>query len=85
MFCGAGVSTADETAAGQGHTRTYFIAADNVDWNYEPVRLPPLLRGEREVTAPPHVNLQVYKKAIYREYADAIAQGLVAYYSRRSL
>jgi hypothetical protein len=27
----------------------------------------------------------VIRKSIYREYADAIAEGLVAYYSRRSL
>jgi len=75
MFCCAGVSTADETA-GQGHIRTYFIAADNVEWNYQPSRVPIVLTGEREVNPPPRVNLQVYKKAIYREYTDATFQTL---------
>jgi manganese oxidase len=76
VFCGAGVSTADQTTATQGHVRTYFIAADNVEWDYEPVRFPILLRGEREVNPPPKVDLRTYKKAIYREYTDATFQTL---------
>lgn len=70
------MSTADQTTSGQGHLRTYFIAADNVEWDYEPVRLPLLLTGERETIHLPRVNLKVYKKAIYREYTDATFQTL---------
>ena len=76
LFCGAGVSTADETATAQGHIRTYFIAADNVEWDYQPVRAPLVLQGEREFTFTPQVKLKVYKKAIYREYTDATFQTL---------
>jgi FtsP/CotA-like multicopper oxidase with cupredoxin domain len=57
-----------------GVVRTYFIAADEVDWDYTP-------RG-RNLAGLPHVETaedeagvgaghRVYHKAIYREYTDA--------------
>ena len=56
-----------------GVVRTYFIAADEVDWDYTP-------RG-RNLAGLPHVETaedeagagaghRVYHKAIYREYTD---------------
>jgi len=60
-----------------GKTRTYFIAADEVDWDYAPL-------GRDEAMGHPFDELQkwytesgphrigrVYKKALYREYTDA--------------
>jgi FtsP/CotA-like multicopper oxidase with cupredoxin domain len=59
-----------------GHTRTYFIAADVVDWDYVP-------GGRNEITgtpyadtaffrnAPPRPVSTVYKKVLYREYTDS--------------
>jgi FtsP/CotA-like multicopper oxidase with cupredoxin domain len=57
-----------------GIVRTYFIAADEVDWDYTP-------RG-RNLAGLPHVETaedeagvgaghRIYHKAIYREYTDA--------------
>jgi manganese oxidase len=57
-----------------GTVRTYFIAADEVDWDYAP-------RG-RNLAGLPHVETaedeageglarHIYHKAIYREYTDA--------------
>src|SRR5262249_33657510 len=60
-----------------GKTRTYCIAADEVDWDYAPL-------GRDEAMGHPFDELQkwytesgphrignVYKKALYREYTDA--------------
>lgn len=51
--------------------RTYYIAADPVQWNYMPTQPSYLLRGENELmpVAPPKSN--TYLKALYREYTDA--------------
>jgi hephaestin len=61
---------------GNGQTRTYHIAADKVDWDYEP-------DGQNRVTGQPfddEANVfvengpdrigKVYHKSLYREYAD---------------
>lgn len=60
-----------------GKTRTYFIAADEVDWNYAPSGTN-LITGEPfDATANVFVgagrdrNGSVYKKSQYREYTDA--------------
>ena len=59
------------------HTRTYFVAADEIDWNYAP-------SGANAIAGKPfagvellfagtdadHVGL-VYRKAVYREYTDS--------------
>jgi manganese oxidase len=64
-------------AASRGWTRTYFIAADEVRWDYAPL-------GRNNITGRPfgaaeNVFVQqgpdrigkVYIKALYREYTDA--------------
>ncbi|HEV3090049.1 MAG TPA: multicopper oxidase domain-containing protein [Candidatus Cybelea sp.] len=71
-LCLAGVANASA-----GQTRTYYIAADEVAWNYTPT-------GINQVTGQPFDAMQkpyavqdkhhigsVYRKAIYREYSDA--------------
>src|SRR5580658_5965722 len=63
-----------------GTVRTYYVAADEVDWNYLPSGLNgmmgttgmaptgyPTMYTQRNV----HGIGRVYRKAIYREYTDA--------------
>jgi FtsP/CotA-like multicopper oxidase with cupredoxin domain len=68
---------AASAAAGGGQTRTYYIAADEVDWNYAP-------SGRDEAMGTAFTGIEkaymehgpdrigsVYRKAVYREYTDA--------------
>ena len=58
-------------------TRTYYVAADEVDWNYTPAGIDKMMGMEfmgyaKVVTEHgPHRIGTVYRKAIYREYTDA--------------
>jgi manganese oxidase len=57
-----------------GVVRTYFIAADEVDWDYTPLGrnlagIPHPESGESESAA--GIGHRIYHKAIYREYTDA--------------
>ena len=60
-----------------GTIRRYYIAADEVDWNYAPAELDPMTgkpydeRARIFVENGPTQIGRVYKKAIYREYTDA--------------
>jgi FtsP/CotA-like multicopper oxidase with cupredoxin domain len=59
-----------------GKTRTYYIAADEVDWDYTPAGrdeamgqpFDAMQKGFTE--SGPHQIGRIYKKAIYREYTD---------------
>lgn len=64
-------------SSGGGITRTYYVAAEVVDWDYAP-------SGANKITGAPFTSLdslimvpqqeflgRVYKKAIYREYTDS--------------
>ena len=51
--------------------RTYFIAADEVKWNYLPSIPPLLLRGDKEIPPVPQPKTSTYLKAVFREYTDA--------------
>jgi hephaestin len=60
-----------------GHTRTYFIAADEIDWNYLPNGIDGMMgmkpSGYAKLYtqhAPGYIG-SVYHKAVYREYTDA--------------
>ena len=75
IFC---VQAARAATTGQaGKTRTYYIAADEVQWDYAPsgrdeamgMPFDAIAKGFAE-TGPNHIG-RVYKKAIYREYTDA--------------
>jgi hypothetical protein len=65
----------DNKSTGQQHgvVRTYFIAADEVDWDYTPrgrnvIGLPRVENTENENASA--LGHRVYHKAIYREYTD---------------
>jgi Putative multicopper oxidases len=67
-----------------GHVRTYYIAADEVDWDYAPSATD-LVNGEKyhfqddpasKGTLNP--NATVYRKAIFRQYTDASFKTLKA-------
>jgi len=59
-----------------GRTRTYYVAADEVNWNYAPTGRDeamgmPFDDISKLYTQPgPHRIGSVYKKAVYREYTD---------------
>jgi FtsP/CotA-like multicopper oxidase with cupredoxin domain len=70
MVLTAHPSDAEAASPQEGTVHTYYIAADEVQWNYAP-------RGQNiagiphgEVDGPVGGNT-VYKKAVYREYTDA--------------
>jgi FtsP/CotA-like multicopper oxidase with cupredoxin domain len=60
-----------------GTTRTYYVAADEINWDYAPTGRDEAMGHafdelEKGYTEPgPHRIGRVYKKAIYREYTDA--------------
>src|ERR1700674_5654168 len=61
----------------QGVTRTYYIAVDEVDWDYVPSGMDMMMgmapQGYAKLYTqhgPGYIG-KVYRKAIYREYADA--------------
>lgn len=69
-------ASAATPASGTGKTRTYYIAADEVDWDYAP-------DGRNRITGQPFDDAanvfvengpdrigKVYHKSIYREYTD---------------
>jgi FtsP/CotA-like multicopper oxidase with cupredoxin domain len=78
------VTTSSEKVDAQerrGVLRTYFIAADEVDWDYTPhgrnlTGLPTFETSENDT--PATTGHRVYHKAIFREYNDATFQHLKA-------
>jgi hephaestin len=70
------IAAAPALCADEGKTRVYYIAADEVDWNYAPsgidqVSGKPFDAMEKVYTQRgPHSIGLVYRKAIYREYTD---------------
>lgn len=68
---------ADAGTASTGHVRTYYIAADEVDWNYVPKGIDEV--SGKAFTADESVYTErgahyigsTYRKAVYREYTDA--------------
>ena len=67
----------DQRAAGGGKVRTYYVAADELDWDYAPSGIDQMMNMPFEGMAQffmehgPHRIGHIYKKAIYREYTDA--------------
>jgi FtsP/CotA-like multicopper oxidase with cupredoxin domain len=53
-----------------GKVRTYYIAADEVQWNYLPTAPTYVLAGEKELTPTPAAKSNTYMKAVYREYTN---------------
>jgi FtsP/CotA-like multicopper oxidase with cupredoxin domain len=60
-----------------GMTRTYYVAADEVQWDYAPSGRDEAMGmdfddiGKAFTQSGPHRIGRVYKKAVYREYTDA--------------
>lgn len=69
------VALVHANAAGKIHT--YYVAADEVEWNYTPLGIDrmmnmPFTKYEQQYTqSGPHRIGSIYRKAIYREYTDA--------------
>ena len=63
-------------------TRTYYIAADEVEWNYAPTRQKPdhrqavRRRAAIFVKQGPDGSARTYIKSLYREYTDASSRHL---------
>jgi len=76
LFFGSTARGQSAPAAPEGKTRTYYVAADEVNWDYAPSGRDeamghPFDEIEKVYTEPgPHRIGRVYKKAIYREYTD---------------
>ncbi len=80
LACGVSVIALGFGAVAQdrhGVTRTYYIAADELDWDYAPSGLDKMMGMAPEgyakvyLTNGPHSIGRVYRKAVYREYTDA--------------
>ena len=64
-------------ANAEGQTRTYYIAVDEIDWDYTPLGIdgmtgkPFYHMASMYVESGKHQNGRVFQKAVYREYTDA--------------
>ena len=64
-------------AADRGTTRTYYVAADTLQWDYAPsgankITGAPFTQFESFIVEPqPEFIGRVYRKAVYREYTDS--------------
>ena len=77
MLCPIGNAAQMQTANGTSKVRTYYIAADEVDWDYAPGGISKIMGAKFEgyskifTERGPHRIGTVYRKALYREYTDA--------------
>ena len=76
LFLAPAVGSQAASAEPTGKTRTYYVAADEVNWDYAPsgrdeaMGMPfDELQGNYTESGPHHIG-RVYKKAMYREYTD---------------
>ena len=77
VFCLHGVASSAATAKDAGKTRTYYVAADELNWDYAPsgrdeamgMDFDEIAKGFTE--SGPHQIGRINKKAMYREYTDA--------------
>jgi FtsP/CotA-like multicopper oxidase with cupredoxin domain len=76
-LCAQSVPAHAATPSPKGKTRTYYVAADEVTWNYAPsgrdeaMGMPFDAIDKTFTQSGPHRIGSVYKKAIYRQYTDA--------------
>lgn len=77
LCCVSSLATHAASKTPPGKTRTYYVAADEVDWDYAPSGQDeamgmPFDAVARGFTEPgPHQIGRVNKKAVYRQYTDA--------------
>ena len=77
-FCMAPLAAQQATGAAKvGKVRQYYVAADELDWDYAPSGIDQMMGMPFEGVAKlymehgPHRIGHIYKKAIFREYTDA--------------
>ena len=72
----ASICSAQTTATGPGKIHIYYVAADEVEWDYAPSGINKMTGKPFEgyptvfVERGPHRIGKVYRKAVYREYTD---------------
>jgi hypothetical protein len=77
VLCAYPVLIHPTSAKPEGTTRTYYVATDEVQWDYAPSGRDEAMGmefdeiGKAFTESGPHRIGHVYKKAIYREYTDA--------------
>ena len=77
LFCAGAVCIHAAPTPTSGKTRTYYVAADEVEWDYAPSGRDEAMGmdfdevGKAFTQSGPHRIGRVYKKAVYREYTDA--------------
>src|SRR4029077_19872450 len=77
VLLGTSFARRANSATTDGPVRTYYIAADEVEWDYTPSGKNVLfnrpfseMEAEMTVSGPRRIGSK-YRKAIYREYTDA--------------
>lgn len=78
LFGSLALSAAPQTSVprGDGHVRTYFVAADEMEWNYAPDGIDHMTGkpfagyAKLHTESGPHRIGTKYLKAVYREYTD---------------
>ena len=66
-----------QSAKPQGQVRTYYIAADEIDWEYAPSRIDQITGEKFHFQDVPDskgmldANSTMYRKAVFRQYTDA--------------
>ncbi len=64
-------------ATAEGKTRTYYIAVDEIEWDYTPMGVDQMMgmpfdkMAKMYVESDKHQIGRVYHKAVYREYTDS--------------
>jgi FtsP/CotA-like multicopper oxidase with cupredoxin domain len=77
VLCAHAVPSYAASTVPAGKTRTYYVAADEVQWDYAPSGRDEAMGmefdeiGKSITQSGPHRIGRVYKKAVYREYTDA--------------
>lgn len=76
LFLASAWASDTEARVSSGMVRTYYVAADEVEWDYAPSGLNKMMGMAFEgypnvfIEQGPHRIGKVYRKAIYREYTD---------------
>ena len=73
----AALALSPALASAEGKTRTYYIAVDEIDWDYTPLGkdqmmgMAPDKNSKMYFESDKHQIGRVYRKAVYHEYTDA--------------
>lgn len=64
------VTGAAFSSASEARIHTYYIAADNVEWEFAPNPLPLVPHYDNDLVHAPKIKLKTFIKAVYHEYTD---------------